>query len=74
VYEKPVIPSRPILTLAPFSRKRGFAFASRELTLYWNADFDYQNGMNTLPPGPGAARGPHHCSEQCHGEAHWELD
>lgn len=47
VYEKPVIPSRPILTLAPFNRKPGFAFASRELTLYWNADFYYQNGMNT---------------------------
>ena len=46
VYEKPIIPSRPSVTLAPFNRQRGFAFASRELTLYWNADFYYQNGMN----------------------------
>ncbi len=46
VYEKPVVPSRPSVTLSPFSRKRGFAFASRELTLYWSHDFYYQNGMN----------------------------
>ena len=46
VYEKPVVPSRPGVTLSPFHRKRGFAFASRELTRYWGDDFYYQGGMN----------------------------
>ena len=44
--EKPVVPSRPSVTLNPFSRKRGFSFPSRELTLYWGHDFYYQNGIN----------------------------
>ncbi|MBT3380220.1 MAG: DUF4838 domain-containing protein [Lentisphaerae bacterium] len=46
VYEKPVIPSRPTVTLAPFNRKRGFSFASREVGLRHSLDFYYQNGMN----------------------------
>ncbi|MCE5237479.1 DUF4838 domain-containing protein [bacterium] len=46
VYEKPVVPARPSVTLNPFNRRRGFSFPSRELTLYWGPDFYYQNGMN----------------------------
>lgn len=59
VYEKPVVPSRPGVTLSPFHRQRGFSFPSRELTLYWSHDFYYQNGMNMAserwgkdPPSP----------------------
>jgi len=46
VYEKPVVPSKPTLTLAPFSRRRGFSFASREVALRHNFEFYYQHGMN----------------------------
>lgn len=46
IFEKPVIPAKPRVTLSDFHRKRGFAFASRELTLYGSQDFYFQNGMN----------------------------
>ena len=46
VYEKPVVPSRPTVTLRPFHRKRGFSFSSREVAVNWNHDFYYQNGLN----------------------------
>jgi hypothetical protein len=46
IFEKPVVPAKPSMTLNDFHRKRGFAFASRELTLYGSHDFYYQNGMN----------------------------
>jgi len=46
VYEKPVTPSRPTVTLEPFNRKKGFSYLSREVGLYWNQDFYYQKGMN----------------------------
>ena len=46
VYSEPVIPSKPTVVLAPFSRRRGFSFASREVGLRHRLDFYYQNGMN----------------------------
>lgn len=46
IFEKPAIPTKPSVTLGDFNRKRGFAFASRELTLYGSQDFYFQNGMN----------------------------
>ena len=46
VFEKPVIPSTPNVTLKPFERKRGFSFRSREVGLIGDANFFYQNGMN----------------------------
>lgn len=46
VYEKPVVPRRPNLTLQPFHRTRGFDFISRQVALRYNADFYLQNGIN----------------------------
>ncbi|NOZ20780.1 MAG: DUF4838 domain-containing protein, partial [Planctomycetes bacterium] len=46
VYENPVIPKKPTVTLAPFNRRRGFSFAFREVGLRYGLDFYYQNGMN----------------------------
>ena len=46
VYEKPVVPKRPSLTLQPFHRRRGFDFASRQVALRYNIDFYLQNGIN----------------------------
>ena len=46
VYSKPVVPSKPTVTLAPFNRKCGFSFASREVGLRHDLDFYYQNGIN----------------------------
>ena len=45
-FEKPVVPRRATLTLEPFSRKRGFDFASRQLALRYNAEFYLQHGAN----------------------------
>ena len=46
VFNRPAIPSRPSVTLAPFDRKRGFSFAYRETLPYFNHDFYYQQGVN----------------------------
>ena len=46
VFEKPVIPATPTVTLKPFERKRGFSFRSREVGLIGDANFFYQNGIN----------------------------
>ena len=44
--EKPVVPKRATLTLKPFSRKRGFDFESRQLSLRFGAAFYLQHGVN----------------------------
>ena len=46
VFEKPVLPRRPTLTLTPFDRKRGFSFCSREVQPRYGFDFYYQHGIN----------------------------
>lgn len=46
VFEKPVIPATPSVTLKPFERKRGFSFRSREVGLIGEPHFYSQNGMN----------------------------
>ena len=46
VFEKPVIPATPNVTLKPFERKRGFSFRSREVGLIGDPHFYSQNGMN----------------------------
>jgi len=46
VYEKPVVPKRPELILAPFDRWRGFGFESRRVPLRYNPDFYLQAGVN----------------------------
>ena len=46
VFEQPVVPSKPTVTLAPFNRRRGFSFMSREVGLRHGLDFYYQNGLN----------------------------
>jgi len=46
VFEKPVLPTAPVVSLKPFERKRGFSFPSREVGLIGDANFYYQNGMN----------------------------
>ena len=46
VFEKPVIPTAPAVSLKPFERKRGLSFRSREVGLIGDANFFYQNGMN----------------------------
>ncbi len=46
VFEKPVIPPTPTVSLKPFERKRGFSFRSREVGLIGDPHFYYQNGMN----------------------------
>jgi len=46
VFEKPVIPATPTVSLKPFERKRGFSFRSREVGLLGDPHFYYQNGMN----------------------------
>ena len=46
VYSGPVIPSKSTVRLAPFNRKRGFSFASREVQPRHILDFYYQNGLN----------------------------
>jgi len=46
VYEKPVIPRRPTVTLDPFHGKRGFSFTSREVQPRYQFDFYYQHGIN----------------------------
>ena len=43
---KPVVPKRATLTLKPFSRKRGFDFASRQLPLRFGAAYYLQHGVN----------------------------
>ena len=44
--EDPVVPSRPILTLGPFHRKKGFAFKCRQIQALFNSEFYYLHGMN----------------------------
>jgi hypothetical protein len=46
VLEKAVVPKRATLTLKPFSRKRGFDFVSRQLSLRFNGAFYLQHGLN----------------------------
>lgn len=46
VFEKPVLPSTPTVTLKPFNRKRGFSFRSREVGLRYDQNFYYQRGLN----------------------------
>lgn len=46
VFEKPVLPSSPTVTLKPFERKRGFSFRSREVGMAGDPHFFYQNGIN----------------------------
>jgi hypothetical protein len=46
VLEKPVVPKRATLTLKPFSRKRGFDFVSRQLSLRFSAAFFLQHGVS----------------------------
>jgi hypothetical protein len=46
VHEEPVLPSKPTLTLRPFSRRRGFTFGYREVQLNFGTDFYYQQGIN----------------------------
>ena len=46
VFEKPVLPSTPTVTLKPFDRKRGFSFRSREVGLRQDPNFYYQRGLN----------------------------
>ncbi|HUT95309.1 MAG TPA: DUF4838 domain-containing protein [Thermoguttaceae bacterium] len=46
VYEEPVVPARPNLTLQPFHRTRGFDFTSREVPLRYGTDFYLQNRIN----------------------------
>jgi len=46
VFELPVLPKQPTLTLQPFNRKRGFSFAYRKVSVRRGLDFYYQQGMN----------------------------
>ena len=46
VFEKPVVPATPTVTLKPFERKRGFSFRSREFGLLGDPHFCYQRGLN----------------------------
>ena len=46
VFEKPVIPASPSVTLKPFERKRGFSFRSREVGLIGDPHFYSENGIN----------------------------
>lgn len=46
IFEPPVLPSRPVLELAPFDRKGGFAYTYRKVDKQRGFDFYYQHGMN----------------------------
>ncbi|MGD8241098.1 MAG: DUF4838 domain-containing protein, partial [Armatimonadota bacterium] len=46
VHRDPVCPRQSSVRWAPFRRKPGFTFASRELAQRWGLDFYYQNGTN----------------------------
>ncbi len=46
VFEHPVVPRQPTVTLAPFRRQRGFSFAYRKVDLQRGMDYFYQQGIN----------------------------
>jgi hypothetical protein len=46
IFEHPVIPSRPTLTLSPFARTNGFDYAYRKVDMQRGFDYYYQQGMN----------------------------
>jgi len=46
VFEHPVTPSRPTVTLEPFNRKKGFSYAYRKVDMQRGFDYYYQQGMN----------------------------
>lgn len=46
VFEKPVVPSKPTITLKPFDRTRGFSFNARQVAHRYGYDFYLLNGIN----------------------------
>ncbi|HWL53337.1 MAG TPA: DUF4838 domain-containing protein [Chthoniobacteraceae bacterium] len=44
--EKPVLPKRPTVALAPFNRSRQNSYLFRETASRFNMDFEYQHGIN----------------------------
>lgn len=46
VFEHPVVPRQPTVTLAPFRRQRSFSFAYRKVDIQRGMDYFYQQGIN----------------------------
>jgi hypothetical protein len=46
VFEPPVVPERPDLSLQPFARKGSFAFTHRHIPARYGVDFYVQHGVN----------------------------
>jgi len=58
LFEKPVLPATPNVTLKPFERKRGFSFRSREFGLLGDPHFSYQRGLNMASEKWGSRSAP----------------
>ncbi len=46
LFEHPVLPLRPTVTLESFNRKKGFSYVYRKVDMQRGFDFYYQQGMN----------------------------